>query len=76
MHEFVSWYLACASGCRACTGPNNSDCLACEDETLYRVTTDQPTMVCVSADRCDNPIINTFGDQTCGKPSSLCNIFY
>ncbi|XP_065920449.1 leishmanolysin-like peptidase [Dysidea avara] len=59
---------ACASGCRACTGPSNTECLACEDETLYRVTTNQPaSMACVAVGECNNPIISTFGDRTCGS---------
>ena len=58
---------ACAAGCRACTGPNIADCLACEDETLYRVTTDQPTSsACVTAADCETPTINAFGDRICG----------
>ena len=58
--------LACAAGCRACTGPNNSDCLACEDETLYRVTTNQPaSSACVTADKCDDTDTSAFGDRTC-----------
>ena len=53
-------------GCRACTGPNNVDCLACEDETLYRVTTTQPTSsACISAAECANTDISAFGDRTC-----------
>ena len=64
-HYFIT---ACASGCRACTGPSNTECLACEDETLYRVTTNQPaSMACVAVGECNNPIISTFGDRTCGK---------
>jgi len=60
-------FIACASGCRACTGPNNSDCLACEDDTLYRVTTDDSaSTACVPVDECNDVIISTFGDQTCG----------
>jgi len=63
---FIFSFTACASGCRACTGPNN--CLACEDETLYRVTTDQESMVCVEEHWCNDPIVTTFGDRTCGNP--------
>ena len=58
--------VACAAGCRACTGPNNTDCLACEDEILYRVTTDQPaSSACITADECATPAIGAFGDRTC-----------
>ena len=58
--------VACAAGCRACTGPNNSDCLACEDETLYRVTTDQrASNACITADECATPTISAFGDRIC-----------
>ena len=58
--------VACATGCRACTGPNNADCMACEDETLYRVTTNQPSSsVCVTAAECDDVTISTFGDRIC-----------
>ena len=57
---------ACAAGCRACTGPNNLDCLACEDETLYRVTTNQPTSrTCVTAAECASTTVSHFGDRTC-----------
>ena len=57
---------ACAAGCRACTGPNNADCLACEDETLYRVTTNQSaSSACVTAAECDVTDISAFGDRTC-----------
>ena len=57
---------ACAAGCRACTGPNNADCLACEDETLYRVTADGPTSnVCVTAAECETPTISAFDDRIC-----------
>ena len=57
---------ACAVGCRACTGPNNSDCLACEEETLYRVTTNQPTSrTCVTAAECASTTISRFGERTC-----------
>ena len=56
----------CAAGCRACTGPNNADCLACEDETLYRVTTNQPaSSACVTAAECVDTNISAFGDCTC-----------
>ena len=59
-------YIACAAGCRACTGPNNSDCQACEDETLYRVTTDQSSSsACITAAECATPVVNAFGDRTC-----------
>ena len=58
--------VACAAGCKACTGPNNSDCLACEDETLYRVTTDQrASNTCITADECATPTISAFGDRIC-----------
>ena len=58
--------VACAAGCRACTGPNNADCLACEDETLYRVTTNQPaSSACVTAAECETPTISAFGDRIC-----------
>ena len=58
--------VACTAGCRACTGPNNSDCLACEDETLYRVTTDQRVSnTCITADECATPTISAFGDRIC-----------
>ena len=60
-------FTACASGCRACTGPSITECLACEDETLYRVTTDQGSVACIPADGCSEPIISTFGDRTCGE---------
>ena len=69
----VTFVVACAAGCRACTGPNNSDCLACEDDNLYRVTTDQPaSSACVTADECDDTAISMFGDRTCvmAKPTS------
>ena len=57
---------ACATGCRACTGPNNTDCLACADETLYIVTTDQfSSSVCVTAAECDDTAVSAFGDRTC-----------
>ena len=60
--------VACATGCRACTGPNNADCMACEDETLYRVTTNQPSSsACVTAAACDDTAISTFGDRTCSN---------
>ncbi|XP_065883622.1 ciliated left-right organizer metallopeptidase-like [Dysidea avara] len=62
---------ACASGCRACTGPSITECLACEDETLYRVTTDQGSVACIPADGCSDPIISTFGDRTCEK---ICKV--
>ena len=58
--------VACAAGCRACTGPNNADCLACEDETLYRVTTNQPaSSACITAAECSTSSIGTFGDHIC-----------
>ena len=67
----VTFVVACAAGCRACTGPNNADCLACEDETLYRVTTNQPTSsACVTAAECDVTDMNAFGDRTCVRPIS------
>ena len=41
-------------------------CLACADETLYRVTTDQPSSsVCVTAAECDDTAVSAFGDRTC-----------
>ncbi|XP_065920451.1 leishmanolysin-like peptidase isoform X2 [Dysidea avara] len=61
---------ACASGCRTCTGPSITECLACENETLYRVTTNQPasmTSACVAVSRCNDPTISIFGDRTCGS---------
>ena len=59
---------ACTAGCRACTGPNNLDCLACEDETLYRVTTNQPTSrACITAAECGSTAISRFGDRTCSS---------
>ena len=59
-------FVACAAGCRACTGPNNSNCLACEDETLYRVTVDEPaSSVCLPADECDDTVITATGDRLC-----------
>ena len=62
--------IACAAGCRACTGPNNADCLACEDENLYRVTTSQPvSSACITAAECETPTISAFGDRTCGMIS-------
>ena len=40
--------------------------LACEDETLYRVTTDQrASNVCITADECATPTISGFGDRIC-----------
>ena len=58
--------VACATGCRACTGPNNADCMACEDETLYIVTTNQLSRsACVTAAACDGTAISAFGDRTC-----------
>ena len=67
MRPFMLFFAAaCAAGCRACTGPNNSDCLACEDETLYRVTTDQRVSnTCITADECATPTISAFGDRIC-----------
>ena len=57
---------ACATGCRACTGPNNVDCLACTDETLYRVITNQPSSTaCLTAAQCDDTAVSAFGDRTC-----------
>ena len=45
-----------------------SDCLACEDEPLYRVTTSQPSgSACVTAAECENTDINAFGDRTCSS---------
>ena len=62
----LSFSAACAAGCRECTGPNNSDCLACEDETLCRVVTDELTSsACLPADECDDTTISAFGDCTC-----------
>ena len=62
--------IACAAGCRACTGPNNADCLACEDENLYRVTTSQPaSSACITAAECETPTISAFGDRICGMIS-------
>ena len=62
--------IACAAGCRACTGPNNVDCLACEDENLYRVTTSQPaSSACITAAECETPNISAFGDRICGMIS-------
>ena len=69
MLSFAYYFLesaACAAGCRACTGPNNADCLACEDETLYRVTTNQPaSSACVTAAECANPVVGAFDQRTC-----------
>ena len=64
------FFTACASGCRTCTGPSITECLACENETLYRVTTNQPasmTSACVAVSRCNDPTISIFGDRTCGR---------
>ena len=62
----VTFVVACAAGCRACTGPNNADCLACEDETLYRVTTNQPaSSACITEAECASPVISVFGDRIC-----------
>ena len=67
-HTFV---VACAAGCRACTGPNNADCLQCEDDNRYRVTTNQPaSSACVTANECVTPAISTFGDRTCNMVRS------
>ena len=64
----VMFPVVCAAGCRACTGPNNVDCMACEDETLYRLTTNQPSSsACVTAAECNNTAINAFGDRTCSN---------
>ena len=58
--------VACAAGCRACTGPNIADCLACEDETLYRLTTNRASSsACVTAAECDDTAVSAFGDRTC-----------
>ena len=44
------------------------DCLACEDETLYRLTTNQPSSsACVTAAECDDTAISTSGDRTCSN---------
>ena len=54
--------------CRACTGQNNLDCLLCEYEALYRVTTNQPTSrACVTAAECASIAISRFGDRTCSS---------
>ena len=64
-------YIACATGCRACTGPSHLDCLACADDSLYRITANQPTnMACVTAAACNDIDISTFGDRTCGMLTS------
>ena len=40
--------------------------MACEDETLYRLTTNQPSnSACVTAAECIDTAINAFGDRTC-----------
>ena len=67
-HQYcLSMFTACAAGCRACTGPNNLDCLACEDEALYRVTTNQTSRACVTAAECASTAISRFGDRTCSS---------
>ena len=44
------------------------DCLACEDETLYRLTTNQPSSsACVTAAECEDTAISTSGDRTCSN---------
>ena len=60
--------IACAAGCRACTGPGNLDCLACEDESLYRITINQlssSNAACVTRAECPAPTITTFGERIC-----------
>lgn len=58
--------VACVAGCRACTGPNIVDCLACEDETRYRLTTNEASSsACVTIAECDDTAISAFGDRTC-----------
>ena len=73
MRPWECWLpAACATGCRACTGPNNADCLACEDEDLYRVTTNQPTSsACLRANECDGTSVNFYGDRTCTVNESV-----
>ena len=67
-HTFA---VACPAGCRACTGPNNADCLACEDENLYSVTTNQrASNACITAAECVTPAISTFGERTCNMVRS------
>ena len=44
------------------------DCLACEDETLYRLTTNQASSnTCVTAAECDDITISAFGDRICNN---------
>lgn len=60
-------YTGCPSGCSLCNGPQNSDCLACENVDLYRDTTDRLSTACVS--QCGpsgtTQSVDVFGVRTC-----------
>ena len=62
----LNTHVACPTGCSLCTGPLNSECLACEDTNLYRDTTDRLRNPCVI--RCGLGMIESidvFGVRTC-----------
>ena len=56
----------CVQGCALCTGELNSECLQCQEEGLYRDTSNLLSLPCVA--ECTNgtfPENNTFGVQLC-----------
>ena len=68
----VSISIACRSGCSLCNGSRNSDCLACEDTTLYRDTTNRLGAPCVTS--CGSrtvPKEDVFGIRTCALSESV-----
>ena len=57
---------ACSTGCSLCDGPQNSDCLACENTNLYRDTTNMLDTACVT--QCGpgaTQSVDVFGVRTC-----------
>ena len=57
---------ACPTGCSLCGGPQNSDCLACENTDLYRDTTNILNTACNS--QCGagtTQSVDVFGVRTC-----------
>ena len=58
--------VACPTGCSLCNGPQNSECLACENTDLYRDTTNTQNTTCVT--QCEGqttPNEDVFGVRTC-----------
>ena len=62
----ICFYVACATGCFLCNGPQNSDCLACDNADLYRDTTNMLGAACVT--QCGpgtTESTDVFGVRTC-----------